>query len=122
MAANQLVSENFASPQSGLNQPPTTMAQALTIKPVSKLTFLTGATQIKWIGTLVAAQVNPTIAEHADPVQDGYHELVFIPDTGSTVLLTGNIATEVIMTANVPNMLFYDPNTRKYYGFAGNVT
>lgn len=121
-AAAQLQAFNFASPQSEQNATPQRLAQALTIKPLTKMVFLTGAVQIKWIGTLIPVSIDPAIPEHAEPVQEGYHELVLVPDTGSTLLTTGNIGNAVILTADVPNMLFYDPVTKKYYGFAGNLT
>jgi hypothetical protein len=122
--SKQLISEQFASPQSEQSPTPNRITQATQITPTTKLIFLTGATQIKRIGTLVAATTDPVVPKHIDPVQDGYHELVLIPDTGSTLDTTGdsNFSNAVVLTANVPNMLFYDPVTKLYYGFAGNLT
>jgi len=121
-AAAQLQAFNFASPQSEKNATPQRLVQALTIKPLTKMVFLTGATQIKWIGTLIPVSIDPAIPEHAEPVQEGYHELVLVPDTGSTLLDTGNIANAVVLTALLPNLLYYDPVTKKYYGTAGAIT
>lgn len=121
-AAAQLNAYSFSSPQSEQSPTPQRMAQALTITPRTKMVFLTGAIQIKWIGTLIPVSIDPAIPEHAEPVQEGYHELVLVPDTGSTLLTTGNIANAVQLTADLPNVLFYDPVTKKYYGFAGAIT
>lgn len=118
-ASRVLVAADFGSPQSELNATPKTMAQAETIKPTTKLTMLTGATQIKNIGTII----NPGDPdEYVEPVQAGYHELIFIPASGSTLLTTGNIANAVELTVGLPNLLVYNPITKKYYGFAGNLT
>lgn len=120
--SSQQFAYNYSSPQSEQQLTPPTITQAETITPVMKLVLLTGSTQIKWIGTHVAATVDPVIPEHAIPVQPGYHELVLVPDSASTLLTTGNIQDAVVLTANLPNLLYYDPSIRKYRGIAGNIT
>ena len=99
---------NIAEPQSEQNGTPNTIAAAETITPVHKFTILTGTTQVK---TITAPM-------------PGFHVLylVFTDASPGTMLTTGNINNAVIPTQNVPCIMFYNPNTGKYYGCANNLT
>lgn len=114
-AALELTAPGYVSPQSQLDPAPTTQVQAARIVCPTKLTLLTGATQIANIGTL--DEDNNVV-----PMQLGYHELVLIPGTGSTLLTSGNIATATELTVGVPNFGCYNPVTGKYYFTAGALT
>ena len=109
---------NLDGPQSEQQPKPATIASsAESFVPTTKLTFVTGTVQLEWIGTHVAAAVNPTIPEHAIPVEPGYHELVLIFTNGSpgAFVTTGNIKTAYTPIQNRPVVLYYDPSTALYW-------
>jgi|SRR6185369_2047275 len=101
-ASNDLLQGNFASPQSATQPKPTTVASAATIAPTTKLTLVSGTTDVATI----------------TPPQDGYHELVLVFTNGSPpdILTTGNVLIGFTTAAqNVPVLLYYEPNQAKYY-------
>lgn len=116
-AALELSAPGYVSPQSQLDPAPTTFAAAALVSPPTKLSFITGTTQIANIGVL-------DDDSNVVPMQLGYHELVFIFTNGSpgTFLTSGNIATAVVPTQNIPCRMYYDPVSKKYWGDAGNIT
>ena len=99
---------NIGEPQSEQNTKPNTIASAATITPVHKFTIVTGTAQI----------------ENIVPPEPGFHVLylLFTNAAPGTFLTTGNILTAVVPTQNIPCTLWYDPNQRKYYGAANNLT
>lgn len=99
--AGSLLANNFDTAQSGIQPKPVTMAAAATIAPTTRLTFLSGTTQV---GTITA------------PL-DGYHELVFIfTDANPGALLTsGNIKTAYTPLQNKSFSLHYNPIDGKYW-------
>lgn len=99
---------NLGIPQSEQNAGPQTIASAATIAPTSLLVFVTGTVQIATI----------------TPPMPGIHILITIHTNGAPVdyLTSGNILSAVDPLQNLPNIFIYDPNQRKYYGFATNLT
>lgn len=93
--------QDFDSVQSGLQPKPVTMAAATTIAPTTRLTFLTGTTQV--------ATITPPVS--------GYHELVLIfTDANPGALLTsGNIKTAYTPLQNKSFSLHYNPLDGKYW-------
>lgn len=103
-----LLHQNFLTAQS-LQQPsPNTIAAATTIAPQTLQTFVTG--------TLQVATITPPLT--------GQHMLVliFTDAAPGTMLTTGNILNAIVPTQNLPTVLFYNPITEKYSGFATNLT
>lgn len=100
--------QNLSTVQSNLQPKPATIAAATTIAPTSFLTFVTGTTAV---GTIT-------------PPVTGAHMLCLIFTDGSpgTTATTGNIATAVVPTQNLPSLFVYDPVTAKYYGCTTNLT
>lgn len=96
-----LTFQNFSSIQSDKQPSPPTIAAAATIAPTTKLTFVTGTTQV--------ATITPPVS--------GYHELALVFTNGSpgAMLTTGNIQRAAQPVQNVPVILYYDPSTKKYY-------
>ena len=82
-------------------QNPPTIASAATIAPTTRLTFVTGTTQV--------ATITPPIT--------GYHELVLIFTNGApgALLTTGNIKRAAAPAQNTPLVLRYDPSTALYW-------
>lgn len=93
--------QNFSSVQSGLQPKPVTMAAAATIAPTTRLTFLTGTTQL--------ATITPPV--------EGHHELILCFTNGSpgALLTSGNIHDAYTPIQNRPFALQYDPLTAKYW-------
>jgi len=100
--------QNFSTTQSGIQPKPNTVASDTTIAPSTLMTYVTGTVQIKTI----------------TPPMTGQHMLVLVFTDGSpgTTLTTGNIAVAIVPTQNLPTVLFYNPNTAQYTGFATNLT
>lgn len=93
--------QNFNSVQNNLMQKPNTIAAAAVIAPVTRLTFLTGTTQV--------ATITPPVT--------GYHELVLIFTNASpgALLTSGNIKTAYTPLQNLAFSLHYNPNDGKYW-------
>lgn len=89
--------------QSSLQQKPVTVAAAATIAPVTKLTFVTGTTQV--------ANITPPMTGGA------YQELSFIFTNGApgALLTTGNIHAAYTPIQNQAFTLYYDPSTAKWW-------
>lgn len=96
-----LLHQNLFTVQSDKQPVPPTIAAAATIVPTTKLTFVTGTTQV--------ATITPPVS--------GYHELTFIFTNASpgAMLTTGNIQRAAQPVQNIPVTLYYDPSTKKYY-------
>lgn len=96
-------------PQGPLNMNPTTLVSAATIAPRHiGPTLITGTVQIETI----------------TPPIEGTHVLVLVFTNAApgTFLTSGNVLNAIVPTQNVPTVLIYDPNQKKYYGFATNLT
>lgn len=80
---------------------PVTLASAATVVPLTKLTFISGTTQI--------ATITPPI--------NGFHSLIFIFTNASpgALLTSGNIKTGTAPAQNIPVILYYDPSTKLYW-------
>jgi len=98
---SDLLSQNFSTVQSGLQPLPPTIASAATIAPTTKLTFLTGTTQV--------ATITPPVS--------GYCELTlcFTNASPGAFLTTGNIQTAYQPIQNRPIDLCYDPSSGKWW-------
>lgn len=96
-----LTFQNLSTVQSDKQPTPPTIAAAATIAPTTKLTFITGTTQVATI----------------TPPTSGYHELTFIFTNASpgALLTTGNIKTAYTPIQNQAFTLLYDPSTKKYW-------
>ncbi len=105
---SDLLHQNLATVQSGLQQSPRTFAAAATIAPDTFLSFISGTTQI---GTIT-------------PPVTGSHMLILIFTDASpgTLLTTGNINNAVIPTQNLPTILVYNPVDETYSGGTMNLT
>ncbi len=100
--------QNFSTVQNGLQPKPNTVASAATVAPQTFLTFVTG--------TVAIATITPPVT--------GQHMLLMLHTdaTPTAYTTTGNVLTIVVPTINVPSVFVYDPNQRKYYGWANNIT
>lgn len=98
---SDLLSQQLSTVQSDKQPLPVTMAAAATIAPTTKLTFLTGTTQI--------ATITPFVS--------GYHEITLCFTNGApgAFLTTGNIQIAYQPIQNRPIDLCYDPSTAKYW-------
>jgi hypothetical protein len=98
---SDLLCANFDTVQSNQQPNPPTFAAAATIAPQTRLTFLTGTTQV--------ATITPPVT--------GYHELVliFTDANPGALLTTGNIKTAYTPLQNKSFSLHYDPATAKYW-------
>lgn len=98
---NDLLFQNFSSVQSKQQPDPVTLAAAATVAPTTRLTFLTGTTQV--------ATITPPVT--------GHHELVFVFTDGSpgALLTSGNIKSAYTPIQNRPFLLEYDPVSAKYW-------
>lgn len=87
--------------QSNQQPTPKTIASAATIAPTTALTFVTGTVQV--------ATITPPVT--------GYHELKFIFTNAApgALLTSGNIHTAYTPIQNQAFVLYYDPNTAKYW-------
>lgn len=97
---------DFTAAQSEQQQKPVTMASATSITPVTKMTVITGSTQVTTI---------------VPPNSGGYCELTFRWTTGTAsgfntgVSTQGGIAVAYTTVTNRPVTLYYDPNTGLWY-------
>lgn len=93
--------QNFSTVQSDKQPLPPTMAAAATIAPTTKLTFLTGQTQV--------ATITPPVT--------GYCELTlcFTDAAPGAFLTTGNIKTAYQPIQNRPIDLCYDKSSNKWW-------
>jgi hypothetical protein len=105
---SDLYAQNFSSFQTNQQPLPPTIASAATIAPITRLTFITGTTQVATI----------------TPPMTGHHELVLIFTNGSpgALLTSGNIKTALQPIQNLPIVLQWDPVTALYWGCAGTLT
>lgn len=96
-----LLFEALSTVQSDKTLYPPTIAAATTIAPTTRLTFLTGTTQVATI----------------TPPATGYHEIVLCFTDGSpgALLTSGNIKTAYTPIQNRPFSLFFDPITALYW-------
>lgn len=83
---------------------PVTLASAATIAPTTRLTFVTGTTQV--------ATITPPVT--------GYHELLlcFVTAGPGAFLTSGNIQIAYQPIINRPILLCYDPVSAKYWAAA----
>lgn len=100
--SGDLLAQNFGTVQSNKQPLPITMAAAATIAPTTKLTFLTGTTQVETI---------------TPPVSGAYCEvtLCFTNAAPGLFLTTGNIQTAYQPIQNRPIDLCYDPSSAKWW-------
>ncbi len=105
---SDLLFQQLSGVQSNLQPNPPTIASATTIAPTTKLTFLTGTTQV--------ATITPPVS--------GYHELFLIFTNGSpgATLTTGNIKNAVTPIQNLVVLCVYDPVTALYWLVPGTLT
>ena len=99
---------NFSTVQNEGMQKPNTIASAATIVPTTFMTLVTGT-------VAVATIVPPVTGQHM-------LVLVYTDATPTAMTTTGNILSITVPTINLPTLMFYDPNQKKYYGVAGNLT
>lgn len=95
--SGDLLAQNYNTVQNNQQPLPVTMAAAATIAPTTKLTFLTGTTQL----------------ENITPPVTGYCELTLCFTNGAPglFLTTGNIKTAYQPIQNRPIDLCYDPSS-----------
>lgn len=100
-ASGDLLQGQFSTVQSAAMPLPVTVASAATIAPTTKLTFVTGTTQV--------ATITPPVS--------GYHELTlcFTNAAPGAFLTTGNIQTAYQPIQDRPIDLCYDPSSAKYW-------
>jgi hypothetical protein len=93
--------QNLSTVQSAQQPTPPTIASAATIAPTTKLTFVTGTTQV--------ATITPPV--------DGYCEIALCFTDGSpgAFATTGNIKTAYQPIQNRPIDLCYDPASAKWW-------
>lgn len=99
--SSDLTLGNFLTSQSDKQPDPVTMAAAATITPTTKLTFLTGTTQL--------ANITPPTS--------GYCEITLCFTNGApgAFLTTGNIKTAYTPIQNRPIDLCYDKVSNKWW-------
>lgn len=100
--SGELYAQNFSTIQTKQQSLPPTIASAATIAPTTKLTFLTGTTQV--------ATITP-------PVTGAYQEitLCFTNASPGAFLTSGNIQTAYTPIQNRPIDLCYDPSSAKWW-------
>ena len=100
-ATNDLVTQNFSTIQTNQQPKPNTIASAATITPVTKLTFLTGTTQVATI----------------TPPSSGYGEvtLCFTNASPGAFSTGGNIQIAYQPVQYRPIDLCYDPSSAKWW-------
>lgn len=100
--------QNLSTVQSKLQPMPNTVASTTTIAPTTLHTYVTG--------TLQVATITPPVT--------GQHLLflTFVDASPGATVTTGNIATAITPTQNVPCGFLYDPALAKYLAWANNVT
>ena len=94
--------QNLSSVQSNQQPGPTTIASTTTIAPSTFMTLVTGTIDIKTV----------------TPFVTGQHEIVLIFTDASPgdILTTGNVPTgSTTITQNAPVLLFYNPDSARYY-------
>lgn len=98
---SDLLFQNLSTVQSNQQPTPVTIASAATIAPTTKLTFLTGTTQL--------ANIVPPVS--------GYCELTlcFTNAAPGAFLTTGNIKTAYQPIQDRPIDLCYDPVSAKWW-------
>lgn len=98
---NDLLFQNLSTAQSNQQPLPPTIASAATIAPTTKLTFLTGTTQLATI----------------TPPTSGYCELTlcFTDANPGQFSTGGNIKTAYTPIQNRPIDLCYDPSSAKWW-------
>lgn len=98
---SDLLHQNFSTVQSDKQLTPPTIAAAATIAPTTKLTFLTGQTQV--------ATITPPVT--------GYCELTlcFTHAAPGAFLTSGNIQIAYQPIQNRPIDLCYDPTSAKWW-------
>ncbi len=96
-----LLAGNFSTVLTGQDPLPVTIAAAATIAVVSRLTFVTGTTQV--------ATITPPVS--------GYCEISLCFTNGSpgALLTTGNIKSAYTPIQNRPFTLQYDPSSAKWW-------
>lgn len=96
-----LTFQNYSTVQSNKQPLPVTVASAATLTPTTKLTFVTGTTQV--------ANITPPTT--------GYCELTLCFTNGApgAFLTTGNIQTAYQPIQNRPIDLCYDPSSAKWW-------
>lgn len=100
MPSPDLVSYDYALPQSKLQPMPTTQASAATMIPTGLITVVSGSTAIVTV----------------TPPQEGAHMLIFVSSGTWAMTAAGNITTAVAATAaGVMVILIFNPATQKYY-------
>ena len=99
--SNDLYFQNFSPEQSNQQLFPPTIASAATITPTTRLTFLTGTTQVATI----------------TPPTSGYCEVVlcFTDNSPGAFATSGNIKTGYQPIVNRPVTLYYDPSSVKWW-------
>jgi len=96
---SDLLFQNFSTVQSNQQPTPVTVASAGTLAPVGLITFVSG--------TAAVANITPPVT--------GQHMLVLMPTGAFTTVATGNVGKASTAVVNQPMLLFYDPNTNKYW-------
>lgn len=98
---SDLLFQDLSTVQSDKNKLPPTIAAAATIAPTTKMTFITGTTQVATI----------------TPPASGYHELTlcFTNASPGAFLTTGNIQIAYQPIQNRPIDVCYDPSSKKYW-------
>ena len=103
----ELTFQDISTVHSAQQAKPYTIASAATIAPVGFLTVISGTTQI--------ATITPPITGAMQMIC-----LVFSTNNTGVFLTTGNIeVTTTTVVANVPVLLFYNPNTTKWHPMLG---
>ncbi len=103
--ADDLNFQNISSVQNQLQQKPLTITAALTVTPVTFLTFIAGTTAVQ--------QITPPVT--------GSHLLAIVATSTnfSGFTTAGNVlvasVTNSTLWANKVNLLVYDPLSAKYY-------
>lgn len=98
---SDLLFQNFSTVQSNQQLLPPTIASAATISPTTKLTFVTGTTQVATINSPVSGYCEIT--------------LCFTNAAPGAFLTTGNIETAYQPIQNRPIDLCYDPSSAKWW-------
>ena len=105
---SDLLFQNLSSVQSDQQPKPQTIASAATIAPQTFLSLVSG--------TVAVATITPPVT--------GQHMLILVytDATPTAMTTTGNILNACVPTLNLPTICIYDPNQRKYYAAATNLT
>lgn len=98
---SDLLSQDFGVAQSDKQPLPPTIAAAATISPTTRLTFLTGTTQV--------ANITPPTSGYCEVL------LCFTNGAPGAFLTTGNIKTAYQPIQNRPILCCYDPSSAKWW-------